>query len=102
MGRQLLIETVSSYGERNIVMQLVSYRIHGHIDESWRAGVEHEGRVVDITALWHDGVNETTTKHLLAAGPATVRKVFKQAREALDAGPDAAGVFQAASVEFGP
>jgi acylpyruvate hydrolase len=83
-------------------MQLVSYRIHGHTDESWRAGVEHEGYVVDVTALWHDGVYETTTRQLLAAGPATVRKVFKQAREALDAGPDAPGVFQAASVEFGP
>ena len=83
-------------------MQLVSYRIHGHTDGSWRAGVEDEGRVVDVTALWHDGVHETTTRQLLAAGPATVDKVFNQAREALDAGPDAAGVLQAASVEFGP
>src|ERR1700730_11232213 len=83
-------------------MQLVSYRIHGHADESWRAGVEHEGRVVDVAALWHDGVHEATTRQLLAAGPATVRKVFKQAREAFDADPDAPGVFQAASVELGP
>ena len=83
-------------------MQLVSYRLDGHTDESWRAGVEHEGRVVDVAALWHDGVHETTTRQLLTAGPATVRQVFKQAREALDAGPDAAGVFQAASVEIGP
>ncbi|MHB8595499.1 MAG: fumarylacetoacetate hydrolase family protein [Ktedonobacteraceae bacterium] len=83
-------------------MQLVSYRIHGHTDGSWRAGVEHEGRVADVAAIWHDGVHETTTRQLLAAGPATVRQVFKQAREALDAGPDAPGVFQAASVEFGP
>ncbi len=83
-------------------MQLVSYRIHGHTDESWHAGVEHEGRVVDVTALWHDGVHETTTRQLLAAGPATVRQVFNQAHESLDARPDASGVFQAASVEFGP
>jgi 2-keto-4-pentenoate hydratase/2-oxohepta-3-ene-1,7-dioic acid hydratase in catechol pathway len=102
MGRLLLIETVSQYRERNVVIQLVSYRRHGHTDESWRAGVEHEGRVVDAAALWHDGVHETTTKQLLAAGPATARKVFKQAREALDGGPDARGVFQAASVELGP
>ncbi|MDQ6660664.1 MAG: fumarylacetoacetate hydrolase family protein, partial [Chloroflexota bacterium] len=83
-------------------MQLVSYRIHNHTDGDWRAGVEDEGRVVDVTALWHDGVYVTTTKQLLAAGPATVRKVFKQAREALDAGPDAPGMFQTASVELGP
>src|SRR5450755_4952768 len=83
-------------------MQLVSYRMQGHTDGSWHAGVEHEGRVVDVTALWHDGVHETTTRQLLAAGPVTVRKVFKQAREALDAGPDASGVFQAASIELGP
>ncbi len=83
-------------------MQMVSYRPHSRTDESWRAGVEHEGRVVDVTALWPDGVHETTTRQLLAAGPATVRKVFKQAREALNAGPDAPGVFQMASVELGP
>ena len=83
-------------------MQLVSYRKHDGTDENWRAGVEHEGLVVDVTALWHNGVHETTTRHLLAAGPTTVREVFKQAHEALDAGPDAPGVFQAASVEIGP
>jgi len=83
-------------------MQLVSYRIRGHADGSWRAGVEHEGLVVDVTALWHDGVHETTTRHLLVAGPATVRKVCAQAREALGARPDAPGVYQAASVELGP
>ncbi len=83
-------------------MQLISYRTHNSTDESWRAGVEHEGRVVDVTALWHDGVHETTTRQLLTAGPAIVRQVFKQAHEALAAGPDAAGVFQSASVEIGP
>ncbi len=83
-------------------MQLVSYRKEGQADGSWRAGVEHEGRVVDVAALWHDGGQETTIKQLLAAGPATVRKVVEQARTALAAGPDAAGVFQATSVEIGP
>ncbi|HEV7234757.1 MAG TPA: fumarylacetoacetate hydrolase family protein [Ktedonobacteraceae bacterium] len=83
-------------------MQLVSYRILGHTDGNWRAGVEDEGRVVDVAALWQDGPHETTTKQLLAAGPTAVDKVFKQAREALDASPDAAGVLRAASVEIGP
>ncbi len=83
-------------------MQLVSYRMQGHTDGSWRAGVEHEGRVVDIAALWHDDVHEATTRQLLAAGQATVDNVFKQAREALAAGTAAARVFQAASVEIGP
>lgn len=83
-------------------MQLVSYRLHGHTDESWRAGMEHEGRVVDVATLWHNDVHETTTtRHLLAAGPATLRQVFNQAREAID-GLDASGVFQATSVEIGP
>ena len=54
MGRLLLIEQVSENGERNSVMQLVSYRIPGLMDESWRAGVEEEGRMVDVTVLWHD------------------------------------------------
>ncbi len=83
-------------------MQVVSYRKEGQTDGSWRAGVEHGGRVVDVAALWHDGGQQTTTRQLLAAGPATLRKVVEQARAALDAGPDAAGVFQAASVEIGP
>jgi acylpyruvate hydrolase len=83
-------------------MQLVSYRRQDHSDGSWRAGVEDDGRVVDVAALWHDGVHEATTRQLLAAGPATVRNIFTQAREALDAGPDAPGVYQAASVELGP
>jgi acylpyruvate hydrolase len=83
-------------------MRLVSYRIHSHTDERWRAGVEHEGHVVDVAALWHDGMHEATTRQLLAAGTATVHKVFKQARETLDAGPEAPGVFQTASVELGP
>ena len=83
-------------------MQLVSYRRQDHSDGSWRAGVEDDGRVVDVAALWHDGVHEATTRQLLAARPATVRNNFTQAREALDAGPDAPGVYQAASVELGP
>ncbi len=82
-------------------MQLVSYRIHNHTDGSWRAGVEHEGNMVDVSAIWQEN-SAATTRHLLAAGPATVDKVFKQAREALDAGPAAPGVFQTASIELGP
>jgi len=80
-------------------MQLVSYRIHDATDGRWRVGVEHEGRVVDVATFWHDGIHETT-KHLLAAGPEIMHRVFKQAREALDTG--ASGVFQTASVELGP
>ena len=83
-------------------MQLVSYRIQDRTDESWRAGVEHEGLVADITAFWHDGASETTTRQLLAAGSAIVEKVFAQARELLDAGPTESGVLQTASVELGP
>ncbi len=83
-------------------MQLVSYRTHHQTDQNWCAGIEHDGRVADVTALWHDGIHATTTKQLLAAGPATVREVFKQAHEALAAGPDASNVFQTASVELGP
>ena len=83
-------------------MQLVSYRMQGHTDEGWRAGVEHEGRLVDVAAFWNDGSSETTIKHLLTAGPATVSTVLQQAHEALDASPQASGVFQTASVELGP
>ncbi len=83
-------------------MQLVSYHTQGHTEGRWRAGIEHEGLAVDVATFWHDGAQETTTRHLLAAGPATVDKVFTQARVALDAGPDTPGVFQTASVELGP
>ncbi len=83
-------------------MQLVSYRIHDSTDGRWRAGVEHEGRVVDAATFWHDGIHETTTKHLLAAGPEIMHKVFRQAREVLNAGSGASGVLQTASVELGP
>ena len=83
-------------------MQLVSYRPHGRTDESWRAGVEHKGFVVDVTTFWPDGPHEATARQLLAAGSATVHQVFKQAQESLDAGPDAPGVVQTASVELGP
>ncbi len=82
-------------------MQLVSYRIREHTNENWRAGVEHRGLVVDVAALQHENVPETT-KHLLAAGPATVQAVFTHAREAFNASPDTSGIFQDASVEFGP
>ena len=83
-------------------MQLVSYRIQGHTEERWRAGVEHEDLIVDAASLWSDGSRETTIRGLLAAGPPTVHTILEQAHKALDAGPDAPGVFQAASVELGP
>ena len=83
-------------------MQLVSYHAQGQIAGNWRAGIEHEGRVVDVTSIWHDGDQETTTRYLLAAGPATIREVFKQAREALAASPDSSNVFQTTSIELGP
>lgn len=83
-------------------MQLVSYRIHDSTDGRWRAGVEHEGRVVDAATLWHDGIHETTTKHLLAAGPDSMHRVFRQAREVLHAGSGASGVLQSTFVELGP
>ena len=83
-------------------MQLVSYRIEGHADESWHAGVEHEGLVVDVATLRDDNIHEITTRQLLAAGSAAVHKVIKQVREVLDASPDTPGVFQVASVELGP
>ena len=83
-------------------MQLVSYRMHDSTDASWYAGVEHKGFVVDVTTLWPDGPHEATARQLLTAGPATVRQVFKQVQASIDAGPDAPGVVQSASVEFGP
>ena len=83
-------------------MQLVSYRLHGRTDESWRAGVEHAGLVVDVASLWHGGRHETTTRQLLTAGSAIIDRVFTQARKQLDAGPDTPGVFQAAFLELGP
>ena len=82
-------------------MQLVSYRIREHTDENWRAGVEHKGLVVDVAALQHENIPETT-KHLLAAGPAVVQTVFTRARKAFNASPDVSGIVQSASVEFGP
>lgn len=82
-------------------MQLVSYRIHDSMEGSWRAGVEHEGRMVDVSAIWQEH-SAATTKQLLAAGPAIVDNVFKQAHKALNVGSDAPGVFQTASIELGP
>ena len=83
-------------------MQLVSYRLDGHEVESWRAGVEHNGLLVDAGTLLNDAVAVSTTRHLLAAGSATVQRAFEQARKVFDAGLDAPGVFQAASLELGP
>jgi 2-keto-4-pentenoate hydratase/2-oxohepta-3-ene-1,7-dioic acid hydratase in catechol pathway len=82
-------------------MQLVSYRAREHTDENWCAGVEHKGLVVDVAALLHENIPETT-RHLLAAGPATVQAVFTHACEAFNASSDASEIFQDASIEFGP
>jgi acylpyruvate hydrolase len=83
-------------------MQLVSYRLDGHEEESWRAGVEHNGLLVDAGTLLNDAVAVSTTRHLLAAGSATVHRAFELASKVFDAGLDAPGVFQAASLELGP
>ncbi len=82
-------------------MQLVSYRRHDATDGCWRAGVQHEGNVVDVSTIWQNHSN-ATTRQLLAAGSATINNVFKQAREALAAGLDAPGVVHCASIELGP
>ncbi len=83
-------------------MQLVSYRMQGHTDGRWHAGVEHEGLIVDAAPLWEDGPREMTTRTLLASGPTTLLKVLKQARVLLAAGPRTSQVFQVGSVELGP
>lgn len=81
-------------------MQLVSYRPHTGMDESWHAGVEHAGLVADVAPLWHG--YEVTTKQLLTAGPATIESVIKQARERFEAGSEAAGILRVAAIELGP
>lgn len=83
-------------------MQLVSYRLHAGTDTRWRAGVEHAGLVVDVAPLWPENGHEATTKHVLIAGSATIKRIFNQAREILAAGPEASGIFEAASLELGP
>ncbi len=85
-------------------MQLVSYRTQGDTEGIWRAGAEQNGRIVDITALWHDGAHEATTvRHLLAAGPATIQRVLGQAHRLFDTNAaDAQGGLQVTSVELGP
>ena len=83
-------------------MQLVSYRTQDATDGIWRAGVEHEGFVVDVAPLWHNGPSEATTRSLLAAEPTTVLNILEQARKAFDAGPDAPEMFQTTSIELGP
>lgn len=83
-------------------MQLVSYRTPAGTNEKWRAGVEHAGRVVDVASLWPGNGHEVTTRQLLAAGSATIGRVVAQASELLEAGVEAAGVLQLASIELGP
>ena len=83
-------------------MQLISYRLHTGTDTRWRAGVEHAGLVIDVAPLWSENGHEATTKHVLIAGSATIQRIFDQAREILAAGPEASGIFEAASLELGP
>ncbi len=83
-------------------MQLVSYRRPNSTGVPWRAGVAHDGRVVDVAAIMPTTSSESTTKRLLAAGSATLRSVFELAREAHAAGSSVSGMFEAASVEIGP
>jgi acylpyruvate hydrolase len=83
-------------------MQLVSYRHHAGTDTRWRAGMEHAGLVVDVAPLWPENGHEATTKHVLIAGSATIERIFNQARAILAAGPEASGIFEAASLELGP
>jgi acylpyruvate hydrolase len=83
-------------------MQLVSYRHQAGTDEGWRAGVEHAGLVADVASLWQRNGQEVTTRQVLAAGSDTRERTIKQARELLEAGPEAAGVLQVSGVELGP
>jgi 2-keto-4-pentenoate hydratase/2-oxohepta-3-ene-1,7-dioic acid hydratase in catechol pathway len=83
-------------------MHLVSYRRSGVTANLWRAGVAHDGRVVDVADIMPNSTDETTTRQLLTAGPATLRQVFALARKALDAGSDAPTLLQSSEVELGP
>ena len=84
-------------------MQLVSYRRRGAAEDLWRAGVAHDGRIVDAATIIPNGSQEWTTRRLLVAGPATLREVFAQAHEAFDAGSSIpTTLLQASDVELGP
>ena len=43
-------------------MQLVSYRSSDDTEKRWRAGIEHEGSVVDVATIWHENGQATTVK----------------------------------------
>lgn len=83
-------------------MQLVSYRRHSDAMELWRAGVAHDGRVVDAAPLLPNSSGEMTARQLLAAGPTTLHQVFELARKTLDASSDAPNLLQSRDVELGP
>jgi 2-keto-4-pentenoate hydratase/2-oxohepta-3-ene-1,7-dioic acid hydratase in catechol pathway len=83
-------------------MQLVSYRRHGVAEGQWHAGVAHDGRVVDVADTTTKSSPDTTTRQLIAAGPARLRAVFEQAHEAFAAGSSTPTLLQSADVELGP
>jgi 2-keto-4-pentenoate hydratase/2-oxohepta-3-ene-1,7-dioic acid hydratase in catechol pathway len=83
-------------------MYLVSYRRNGDAADRWRAGVAHDGRVVDLASLLPNGNGEMTTRQLLAAGPAPLHQAFELAHKTLDSDTGAPTLLQAADVELGP
>ena len=83
-------------------MQIVSYRRYGDTADLWRAGVVHDGRVVDVASLLPNGSGEMSTRRLLAAGPATLHQAVELARKALDTDADAPTLLQSTDIELGP
>ena len=81
-------------------MQLVSYRRQGNATGPWRAGVVHDGRVVDAAHLLPNSSAELTTRRLLSAGSATLSQVVELARNVLET--DASTLLQSTDVELGP
>jgi len=71
-------------------MILVSYRARGS-DAAWRAGIAHEGAVVDVSASGlsradaADGQGDLSVRALLERGQAYVEEVFAWAQQQFDA-----------------
>jgi acylpyruvate hydrolase len=71
-------------------MILVSYRARGS-DAAWRAGIAHEGAVVDVSASRlsradaADGQGDLSVRALLERGQAYVEEVFAWAQQQFDA-----------------
>ena len=83
-------------------MQLVSYRRQGNAINPWRAGVVHDGHVVDVASLLPNSSGELTTRQLLAAGPTRLQQVFELARKVRDSDAGAPNLLQSTDVELGP